>query len=84
MMTIAKFRRLPLPRRALMVWNHATFLACMDAGKAGRSLYFLHGFYVELIYDFRGNRVLGVLPFRDGWHLEEWLEKVNITELLAS
>ncbi len=56
----------------------------MDAGKAGRSLYFLHSFYVELIYDYQSNRVLGVVPFRDGWHLEEWLQKVNITELPTS
>jgi hypothetical protein len=82
-MTIAKFQKLPLPKRAYMIWNHATFLACMDAGKAGRSLYFLHDFYVELIYDFNTNHVLGVVAFSDGWHLEEWLDKVNITELLT-
>ncbi len=82
-MTLAQFEKLPLPRRAYVIWNHATFLACMDAGKAGRSLYFLHDFYVELLYDFNTNRVLGVVAFRDGWHLGEWLDKVNITELLT-
>ena len=84
MITFAQFRQLSLPRRAYAIRNHATFLACMDGGRAGRSLYFLNGFYVELIYDFQGNRVLGVVPFRGDGHLEKWLEQVNITELLGS
>ncbi len=84
MITLAQFRQLSLPRRAYATWNHATFLACMDGGRAGRSLYFLSDFFVKLIYDFQGNRVLGVVPFYKGGHLEEWLEQVNITELLGS
>jgi hypothetical protein len=52
MMVIAKFQKLPLAGRALMVLSHATFLICMDVGKAGRSLHFFHGFYVQLIYNF--------------------------------
>lgn len=82
--TLAQFRQLSLPRRAYATWNHATFLACMDGGRAGRSLYFLSDFYVEFIYDFQGNQVLGVVPFHGDGHLEEWLEQVNITELLGS
>jgi hypothetical protein len=84
MITLAEFRQLSLPRRAYTTWNHATFLACMDGGRAGRSLYFLSDFYVELIYDFQGNRELGVVPFYNGGHLEEWLEQVSINELLGS
>ena len=84
MITLTQFRQLSLLRRAYATWNYATFLACMDGGRAGRSLYFHNGFYVELIYDFRGNRVLGVIPFCGDGHLEEWLEQVNITQLLGS
>ena len=81
-MTLAEFRQLSVPHRAHATWNRGTFLACVDTGRAGRSLYYLNGFYVELIYDFQDNRVLGVFPFRDAWHLADWLERINITELL--
>jgi hypothetical protein len=56
----------------------------MDADKAGRSLYFLLGFYAELIYDFHGNCTLGVIPFSNGWHLKEVQGKVNSRELLST
>ncbi len=65
MVTITQFRRLSVPRRALLVWNKATFLACIDTHKCGRSLYYLYDYYVELIYDFDHNRVLGVFAFQD-------------------
>lgn len=91
MLTIDQFRRLPLSQKALRVWNNATFVACMPdhrlkpgsgAGKAGRSLYYYNGYYVELLYDYQHNRVLGVFPIPGTKHLDEWLDQVNITALL--
>ena len=83
MLTMDEFQKLPLPKRALLVWNQATFLACVSAAEAWRSLYFLNGYYVELVYNFHLNQVLGVIAFSDACRLEEWLDKVNITELLS-
>jgi hypothetical protein len=53
--------------------TQATFLACIDSHKAGRSLYYLFDYYVELIYDFDNNRVFGVFAFKDPWYLDDWL-----------
>ena len=66
----------------MVVWMHATLLMCIKTENAGRSLYFLVDYYVELIYDCDEVRVLAVYPFKDLAHLDDWLEDVNITQLL--
>lgn len=90
MVTWEKFHQLPTDRKAHTVWAWATHLACIGTGQATRSLYYLNGFYVELIYEWtedgplQENRVLGVFAFRSTWYLKDWLEKVNIGQLLNS
>ncbi len=83
MVTMTQFRRLSVSKRAQLVWNRATFLACIDTNRAGRSLYYLYDYYVELIYDFDNNWVLGVFAFQDPWHVDDWLEKCDMEQFLS-
>lgn len=91
MISLVQFTLMSREARAEQVWEHGTYLMCMTdhrlkpgsvGRQAGRSLYALGDFYVELTYDHVHNRLVDVFPFRRLILLDEWLERIELEKLL--
>ncbi len=82
MISLVQFTLMNRQARAQCVWEEGAYLLCMEGKRAGRSLYALGDFWVELTYDYVHNQVLDVFPFRRQVLLDEWLERIHLEKLL--
>lgn len=80
--SLVQFTLMSREARAQCVWEDGTYLMCMEGKQAGRSLYALGDFWVELSYDHIHNHVLDVFAFRRLHLLDEWLERIQLEKLL--
>ena len=80
--SLVQFTLMNLDARAQCVWEDGTYLLCMEGKRAGRSLYALGNFWVELTYDHHENQLVDVFPFRRQVLLDEWLERIELEKLL--
>ena len=61
--SLVQFTLMNREDRAQQVWEHGPFLLCIKGRQeAGRSLYALGNFWVELAYDNVNNRLVDVFP----------------------
>jgi hypothetical protein len=82
MVTFQQFAKMDLPHRSACLMNYGTWLSVMKAETGGRSLYAIGDFYAEMYYDHENNQILTIVPFRRTIHLEDWLQRIDLEELL--
>lgn len=80
-MFIDRFAQQSLQLKAEYVKKNGTFLI----GRLGKiyvyNLYEIHGFFVEIAWDVRNSKLIGVDTFQDISQLESYLKRIQLNEL---
>lgn len=67
--------------KAEYVKRNGTFLL----GRLGKlymyNLYYVHDFYVEIAWDIRDSKLVGVDTFRDSSRLDSYIKRIQLNEL---
>jgi hypothetical protein len=82
MITFNGFSRMDLFQKADCVMRCGRCLVDKRVESIGRSLYALEDFYVEMLYDAPKGRILALIPYRNISSLDDWLNKVNLDEMM--
>lgn len=81
-MTLEKFNSLPHEEQQTAVLKNGVFLAERKDAPLRMMLYSMAGFYVEVFFLSRYNKVAWFNGFRNTQKLEPYLAKIDVTDLL--
>ncbi len=81
-MNISEYTALSLGDKADAVWTHGRHIDCFVGTSEERNLYVLNDFYVETIVLRETGRIKAIIAFRGGSHLEKYLSRVTLSELM--
>ncbi|MDP1803037.1 MAG: hypothetical protein Q8L81_16870 [Bacteroidota bacterium] len=77
-MTIYEFIKLDINSKADMLWDKGIFLENTLSNNQGINLYFLDNFFVEVIVSKPNEKIIDIVPFKQGERLEKYIEGVTI------
>jgi hypothetical protein len=82
MITFIGFSQMDLFQQADCLMRYGKCLVDKRIESIGRSLYALEDFYVEMLYDAPKGRIVALIPYRNISSLDDWLNKVDLDELM--
>lgn len=69
------FVKLSKPRKMEVLRSYGTFLDQDCEEDTVTSLYFVHGFFVEEVSSKKNNEVLELIPYKQGYKLDNYLNR---------
>ena len=63
-------------QRAEILWKKGLFLINRKEDKYSFTLYSFNDHYVEVIMSNFDNKIIQIIPFRQGWRLEKYLDEL--------
>jgi hypothetical protein len=78
-MTIYEFTALDINARAEFLWKNGIFLDNYLDEENAFNIYFLKEFFVEVIVSKPNDEIINVVPFKAGYRLDKYLERIIIS-----
>lgn len=79
----SEYRRLPLEQKARLVWEHGTYLLCRCEGQYAITLHAMENYFIEIWLDAVNHRLHKVSRLRHSYHIEPFLAKISLSDLLV-
>jgi len=79
--TVEKFNTLNFDEQAWHVWHHATFLMVRQNSRYRVNLYHLNGFYIQLWYDVKRNRIERIAATESASVMNPYLKQIQLNDL---
>lgn len=76
-MTLYEFNLLIEEDKLISIWDIGEFIDNHISTKGIKNLYAINKFYVEVIYDAKTNKIIGVESFKTGKDLDKYLPNLN-------
>lgn len=81
-MDIYDYNKLSLGEKASLLWQKAKYLERHNEGDLTSCLYHINNFFIEAVVSHRENRILEVIPFKNGERLEKYIAGVNLAAIV--
>jgi hypothetical protein len=78
------FNTLNFDEKAWHVWHHATFMIVRQNKEFRVNLYFLNGYFVQLWYHVKRNRIDKIAATKSNRVLKPYLSLIDIEKLLVN
>jgi hypothetical protein len=76
-MTLYQFNILTEDNKLKTVWDIGEFIKNHISIDGIKDLYAINKFYVEVVYDARNNKIIGVESFKTGKYLDKYLPDLS-------
>jgi|TARA_B110000967_G_C18595547_1_gene416617 hypothetical protein len=76
--TLYEFNQLSEDNKLKTVWDIGEFIENHISIDGIKNLYAINKFYVEVVYDAKSNKIIGVESFKTGKDLEKYLPSIEI------
>jgi len=81
-MTIYEFAVLDINAKADALWHSGIFLDNYIDNKKGVNLYSFNGYFVEVTLNNPNQEIINITPFKRGFRLDKYLDKIILNKLL--
>jgi hypothetical protein len=78
------FNTLNFDEKAWHVWHHATFMLVRQNKSFRVNLYYLNGYYIQLWYHVKHNRIEKIAATKSNMVLNAYLPSIDISHLLLN
>jgi hypothetical protein len=78
-----RFNTLNFDEKAWHVWHHATFMIVRQNKRYRVNLYYMNGYYIQLWYHVKLNRIDKIAATPSKAVLNPYLEHIHLDDLLA-
>lgn len=75
---LGEFSRLDLQQKVLMLISQGRFLISTQTKRKAFTLYFLNGFFVEVILNLSKKELKEITPFKKGARFEKYLSNIKL------
>lgn len=83
MLTLQEFRVMPFEKKCDTITYQASYLCQRALGECKVFLYYSHGFFIEVFYSPKHQKVLMINAFEHPIGLNPYLEMISLNELVA-
>jgi hypothetical protein len=77
-LSIYEFARLTLVEKADLITNQGVFLENLGDSGNEINLYYFNGFFVEVEVNKLQNMIVEIIPFKQGYKVKKYLDKINL------
>lgn len=82
--SVDKFNALNFDEKAWHVWHHANFLMVRQNSYYRVNLYYLNGYYIQLWYHVKRNRIAKIAATRSERIVDAYLPGISIENLILN
>lgn len=79
--SVDKFNTLDFDEKAWHVWHHATFLIVRQNNKYRVNLYYLNGYYIQLWYNVKKNRIEKIAATPSNAVINPYLKLIQLEDI---
>ncbi|MEP7263440.1 MAG: hypothetical protein ABI772_03025 [Bacteroidota bacterium] len=79
--SVDKFNTLDFDEKAWHVWHHATFLIVRQNNKYRVNLYYLNGYYIQLWYNVKKNRIEKIAATPSSAVINPYLKLIHLEDI---
>ena len=77
-MSIYEFIQLDINSKADILWSKGVFLESHFIKEISAKLYYLNDFFVEVVISNEECEIIEIIPFKQGYRLEKYLNKIKL------
>lgn len=81
-MQINEYNSLLIHQKAKIIGSTSTFICCYSDAHNSASLYAYEGFYIEVLWDSRTDRLIEIVAFNMGGRLDKYLDRIKLSDLI--